>query len=265
MTAGGRTTQAGRRVGPWARFVLMVVITAVVLTPLASVLLRAFLGWDGAFSLDGLAAALGSAMSLTWFRNSTLVTAVTVIVTLAVAAPAGYVLARVRGRAVDAFAVTVFGVQTIPIVLFLTPLFVLFLPLGLVDSLAGLMVCFVALSTAVGTWTMSAVFRAVPVEIEEAAWLDGCTVAGAFRRVVLPNAVAGLLSTAVIAFLLAWNDYWIASVFIVSDRNLTLGLALAGNGAPALALLTLLPPLVVFAALHRVFRFGGIGGAVTGS
>lgn len=258
-----RSVARRRAVARWGRFALMTGVTAVVLAPLAIVVLRAVTGFDGRFSLQGLLLQLASPRTLGWFGNSLVITAGTVVVTTLIAAPAGYVLSRGRGRGVDAFAIAVFGLQSLPIVLLLVPLFVLFVPLGLVDNLFGLTVAYVGLAVAIAIWTMSTFFDAIPVALEEAAWLDGLSVAGAFRRVVLPNAAPGLLSTAVIVFLFAWNDYWIGLTLIVSDQHFTVSLALASAGrTPALALLALLPPVLVFAVLHRVFRFGGVGGAL---
>lgn len=241
----------------------MMVVSSVLLAPVLVIVLRSLQGRDGSFGPSAVLATISDPTVIGWLGDSAILAAVTVLVTVVVSAPAGYALARGRGRAVAAMSITVFSLQSVPVVLFLTPLFILFIPLGLVDDLAGVAVVFVGLSVAVGTWTMSSVFASVPIEVEEAAWLDGCSIAGAFLRVVLPNAGGGLLSTAVLAFLLAWNDYWIASVFLLDPAKFTVGLALAGSGGgPALALLAPIPPLVVFAVFHRVFRFSGTSGSL---
>jgi multiple sugar transport system permease protein len=202
---------------------------------------------------------------MTWITNSALVTVATVLVSVAVAAPAGYVLSRGRGRGVHVFALVIFTLQALPILLFIIPLFVLFAGLGLQDTLPGVTIVYIGLSIAVATWTMTSYLDSIPVELEEAAWIDGCSVVGGFVRVVLRNALPGVLSTAVYTFLLTWNDYWIALVFLRSDANYTLGLALAGSGGfPAVAVIAMVPPLLVFAVLNRYFSVGGIGGALAG-
>jgi multiple sugar transport system permease protein len=218
-----------------------------------------------AAALAGIVGTLTSGPAATWITNSVLVTAATVIISVAVAAPAGYVLSRGRGGGVHVFAVVIFTLQAVPILLFLIPLFVLFAGLGLQDTLPGVTIIYIGLSIAVATWTMTSYFDSIPGELEEAAWLDGCSIAGGFVRVVLRNALPGLLSTAVYTFLLTWNDYWIALVFLRSDVNYTLGLALAGPGGfPAVAVIAMVPPLLVFAVLNRYFSVGGIGGALAG-
>ncbi|WP_269458032.1 ABC transporter permease subunit [Microlunatus sagamiharensis] len=157
------------------------------------------------------------------------------------------------------------GLPSLPVLMFTVPLFVLFTSLGLNDTLRGVTVVYVGLSVAAPTWMVSSAIDAVPVELREAAWLDGCSVLGGFARVVLSSARPGLLSAAVHVFLLTWNDSWIALAFLRSQQSYTIGRALAGPGSSAVvALVALLPVLVVFGLLNRWFSVGGIGGALTG-
>ena len=261
-TGAGLRRPPGRRrhtAGGWARSVLLAGITAAVLIPLVPVLRSAVVGRDGRFAPLAVLGQLASGPSLTWFLNSVVVTLATVAITVAVAAPAGYALARARGRAVDASATVLLGLQSLPAMVLLPPMFVMLVQVGGVDSLAWLVVLYVAFSLAVATWTATSWFSTLPPEVEEAALLDGCSAFGAFVRVVLPSSGPALLSTALITFLFAWNDYWIALLFIQDQATFTIGLALVSAGrTPALALLALLPPLVAFLALHRWFRFGGV-------
>lgn len=258
--------------GRWLRFVLLLVLTALLLVPVLVPFWRLVApdpvsGAGGGFSnlTRAVVRAFGSLPVLTWLRNSVVVTAVTVVVSIVVAAPAGYVLSRGRGRGVRAFALLIFALQSVPILLFLIPLFVFFTTLGLNDTLPGVTVIYIGLSIAVATWTLSGYFDSIPMELEEAAWIDGCSVLSGFARVVLRNALPGVLAAAVYAFLFTWNDYWIALVFLRSDGNYTLGLALASaRASPAVALIALVPPLIIFGVLNRYFSIGGIGGALTG-
>jgi multiple sugar transport system permease protein len=259
-----------RAAGPWLRFAVLLVLTAVLLVPVALPIIRLLLpscgqGGPRGGVLAGLVAVATSPTVTTWLLNSTLVTGAAVVVALAVAAPAGYVLSRGRGRLVHGFALLIFALQALPTVLFLIPLFVLFAGVGLVDNLFGVTIVYIGLATAVATWTMSSYFDGIPVQLEEAAWLDGCSVLGGFLRVVLRNALPGVLATAVFTFLLAWNDYWIALTFLITDTNYTIGLALVSARAfPGLSVIALIPPLVVFAVLNRYFSFGGVSGSLAG-
>ncbi|MDH2445463.1 ABC transporter permease subunit [Amnibacterium sp. CER49] len=261
-----------RRRGPWLRFAVLLVVTVVLLLPVLSIVWRALLplGDDGGDVPGGplgvLALTLANPTTLLLLRNSLGTTAVTVLVTVLVAAPAGYVLSRGRGRRVAVFSLLVFGVQSLPLVVFLVPLFVVFAQIGLVDDLVGVTILYIGAAVSVGIWMMGAAFDAIPAELEEAAWLDGCGVLGGFVRVVLRNALPGVLSTAVYTFLFAWNDYWIASLFLGTNTNYTLGLGVAGGGGgPALAVVALIPPLLVFAVFHRYFSLGGVSGSLAGT
>jgi multiple sugar transport system permease protein len=103
--------------------------------------------------------------------------------------------------------------------------------------------------------------------------MDGASVFGSFTRVVLRNSLPGILSTAIFSFLLAWNDYLIAVVFLRSDGNYTLPVGLetffqqnATNWGlvMAVAVVMMLPPVLLFAFLNRYFSVGGIGGSLAG-
>ena len=259
-------------VGRWLRFLVLLVVTPLLLVPVLVPVWRLMApdprtGSSG--GLLGLSTAIASTLRgapvVTWLTNSVQVTAVTVVVSVAVAAPAGYVISRGRGRGVHAFALLIFALQAVPILLFMIPLFVLFVAPGLNDTLPGVALVYIGLSIAVATWTMSSYFDSIPMELEEAAWIDGCSVLGGFTRVVLRSSLPGVLSAAVYAFLFTWNDYWIALVFLRSDVNYTIGLALAGPGSSSVvAVIAMLPPLIIFGVLNRYFSLGGIGGALAG-
>ncbi|MFG2045401.1 carbohydrate ABC transporter permease [Dactylosporangium sp. NPDC048998] len=195
------------------------------------------------------------------------------LIVIVVAAPAGYVLSRGRGRTTASFSLSIFVIQSLPVVIFVIPLFILFSGVGLVDNLFGITIIYVAQAIAVGCWMLTAYFDTIPVSLEEAAWIDGASVIGSFFRVVLRNSLPGVLSTAIFAFMLVWNDYLIALVFIRSNTNYTLPIGVQTffqqiqvdwGPVMALAVIMLLPPVIVFAVFNRYFSVGGIGGALAG-
>jgi multiple sugar transport system permease protein len=210
---------------------------------------------------------------LTWLTNSLLVTVVTVVIAVVVAAPAGYVLSRARNKLVSGYSLILFVVQSLPVVTAVIPLFILFAQIGLVDNLVGVTIIYVGATMSVAIWMMAAYFDSIPITLEEAAWMDGASVFGSFTRVVLRNSLPGILSTAIFSFLLAWNDYLIAVVFLRSDGNYTLPVGLetffqqnATNWGlvMAVAVVMMLPPVLLFAFLNRYFSVGGIGGSLAG-
>ncbi|RKR73955.1 carbohydrate ABC transporter permease [Frondihabitans australicus] len=250
-----------RRGGAWARFGLLAIVTALVLVPIAATF-RSLVG-AGAGVRAFLPFVQGA--GLTWFGNSLAVSLSTVAVAVLVGAPAGYVLTRGRSRAVSGYALVVFVLQAFPLILTIVPLFVLFAGVGLVDSLPGVAVVYVGMSISAAVWMMASAIASVPVALEEAAWLDGCSIAGGFWRIVMRNSLPGVLSAAVFTFLLSWNDYLVALVFLRSQQNYTLAIGLEAAGhSPALALLMSLPPVVLFLVFQRHLRFGGVAGSFGG-
>jgi multiple sugar transport system permease protein len=264
--------------GRWLRFTGLAFITILVNIPVVAVVI---------LSLQPPLAAAGSASSPLasfgyvftqtatpqWLGNTLVVTGTTVAVTMLVSAPAGYVLSRSRHRLVSGYSLLLFVVQTLPVIVSVIPLFLLFAKMGFVDSLVGVVIVYVGQSMAVATWMMASYFDSIPVSLEEAAWIDGCSVFGSFLRVVLRNSLPGVLSTAIFSFLHAWNDYLVAVVFLRSTGKLTLGVGLqtffSQNGTDwgpimATAVIILLPPLVIFTLFNRFFSIGGIGGALAG-
>lgn len=263
--------------GRWWRFSLLAVVTALVLVPLAAVVLLSLQPGLGSsatgVTLDNYVAVITSTDLGVWVANSLVVTLATVVVAVVIAAPAGYVLSRGRGRLVAGFSLTLFVIQSLPVVTAVIPLFILFANIGLVDTLGGIVILYVGGTMSVAIWMMAAYFDSIPISLEEAAWMDGCSVFGSFTRVVLRNSLPGVLSTAIFAFLLAWNDYLVAVIFLRSDQNYTLPIGLQTffqqnqtdwGPVMSVAVVMMIPPIIVFAVLNRYFSVGGIGGSLAG-
>lgn len=270
-------SEAGRK-GRWWRFAIILAITMIVIIP---ILVTVFLsltpssastiksGW----TFENFSYIFEQSLVTTWLKNSLIVTLSTVAVSVAVAAPAGYVLSRGRSKLVSGYSLLLFVIQSLPIITAIVPLFILFANLNLVDSLSGLVIIYVASTISVATWMMAAYFDSIPISLEEAAWIDGCSVFGSFIRIVLRNSLPGVLSTAIFAFLLAWNDYLVAIVFLRSSDTFTLPMGLqtffqqnVTNWGPVMAVsvIMLLPPVLVFAVLNKYFSVSGIGGSLAG-
>lgn len=273
-----RTQIEQRKRGGWWRFALILFVTIVVLVPIVAVVGLSFqpsLGSTvrGNFTLENYVNIFSQTGVLTWLSNSLTVTVVTVVISVAVAAPAGYVLSRARNKLVSGYSLVLFVVQSLPVVSAVIPLFILFAKFNLVDNLVGVTIIYVGSTMSVAIWMMAAYYDSIPIALEEAAWMDGASLFGSFTRIVLRNSLPGILSTAIFAFLLAWNDYLIALVFLRSDPNYTLPVGLetffqqnATNWGlvMAVAVVMMLPPIILFAFLNRYFSVGGIGGSLAG-
>ena len=269
-------TQAQER-GKWWRFIAILIIAAIVLVPIVAVVLLSLEPSLGStargVTLENFSKIFTETSVGTWLANSLLVTLVTVFIAVIVAAPAGYVLSRGRSKLVSGYSLILFIVQSLPVVTAVIPLFILFAQIGLVDNLVGVTIIYVGSTMSVAIWMMAAYFDSIPITLEEAAWMDGCSIFGSFARIVLRNSLPGVLSTAIFAFLLAWNDYLVAVVFLRSDENYTLQIGLQTffqqnqtnwGLVMAVAVVMMLPPVLLFAALNKYFSVGGIGGSLAG-
>ena len=279
VEAPGTTAKPPRsRKARWPYTLALLVITVVVLIPVIVTVVLSFQPQlsstsHSLFTLENFSYIFAHTQVLTWLRNSLIVTLATVVVAILVAAPAGYVLSRSRSKAISGYALLLFIAQSFPQIVSIVPLFVLFAKFNLVDNLLGLAILYVSITISVATWMMAAYIDTIPVALEEAAWIDGCSLFGGFVRIVLRNSLPGVLSTAIFAFLLAWSDFLIAVVFLRTDTNFTLPIGLqtffSTNSTEwgyvmAVSVVVLVPPVIVFGFLNRYFSIGGIGGSLAG-
>jgi ABC-type glycerol-3-phosphate transport system permease component len=210
----------------------------------------------------------------TWFRNSLLVAVGTTITAITISAMGAYVFSRFRYRFFGGFSRVVLFAYMVPTVLLLIPVFMIVHRLKLSNSLYGLLVVYNAFLIPFGLWTLRSFFSGIPHEIEEAALIDGCNRWQAFTRVVLPQALPGIIAAALFAFTVSWNEYLYASVLLWSSDVQTLSSGVAtfmGELAPsswgllmAAGVMITLPLIVLFTALQRYWIAGLGGGAVKG-
>ena len=162
----------------------------------------------------------------TWVLNTAAVSAAVVAITLAAALPAAYALARLRLPGAHPVAVAIFTAYLVPPIILFIPLAPLVARLGLTDSWWALVVLYPTITIPFCTWLMTAFIRAIPPEVEEAAWIDGCSVAGGLVRIVVPLSLPGIATTAILAFTFSMQEYLYALVFAspVDQKVITVGL-----------------------------------------
>ena len=162
----------------------------------------------------------------TWVGNTAIVSVLTVAITLAAAVPAAYALARLRVPAAEGTGIAIFMTYLVPPIVLFIPLAPVVAWLGVFDSWWSLVLLYPATTIPFCTWLMVGFFRALPPQLEEAAWLDGCGVAGALVRIVLPLSLPGIATTAIFAFALSMQEYLYAVVFAspVDQKVVTVGL-----------------------------------------
>jgi len=139
----------------------------------------------------------------TWVVNTALVSICVVAITLVTAVPAGYALARFRLPGSGGTGIAIFMTDLVPPIVLFIPLAYVVARLGLFDSWWALVLVYPTLTIPVCAWLMLGFFRAVPPEIEEAAWIDGCGLIGGLVRVIVPLSAPGIVTTAILAFTLS--------------------------------------------------------------
>lgn len=208
-----------------------------------------------------------------WVVNTVVVTVGATALSLLVSIPAGLSVSRFRTRINRAFGGFVLVTQMIPATLLVVPMFIIFSRMGLLDTLWGLLLADTAFSVPLAVWMIKGFVDGIPVDLEEAAMVDGCSRLGAFARVTVPLAVPGIAAVAVFCFLVTWGEFFFARTLISSDDNWVLSVGLNSfqgqyvthwSSMLAAAVLFAVPPLVFFALMQRRLVGGLTGGAVKG-
>ena len=202
--------------------------------------------------------------------NSLLVAACTVVLSIIVSILGAYAAARLRYRGRGFVNGIILGVYLFPGIVLSVPLFVLLAKAGLTGSLVGLFLVYVATTVPVAIYMLRNYFQALPESVEEAAIVDGASLPQMLRSVVLPIALPGVVATAIYVFMIAWNEYFYALLFLVQDRELwtaPLGISqLADFNVPVTVLLAgslavTAPVIVLFFVAQRYLVEGLTAGA----
>ncbi|WP_019403468.1 MULTISPECIES: carbohydrate ABC transporter permease [unclassified Chelatococcus] len=153
--------------------------------------------------------------------NSFLVAGLTMVLSIGLGAPAGYALARFRFPGANLFRLAVLMTRAFPLPLLALPLTVLFIRVGLDDTIIGLALVHTTLAMPFAVLIMASLFMSIPEELEEAAWTLGCSRLSAFRKVVLPLALPGIAAAGIFAFVISWNEVFAAAVLTIENKTLT--------------------------------------------
>lgn len=197
--------------------------------------------------------------------NSVVISLSTVLIALLVGCPAAYALSRFKAGGGARF--TILSAAMIPPAILILPLFLVFYHLGLIDSLAGVVIAHLTFVTPVVTWFLMGFFDDVPRELEGQAMIDGCTQFQAFYRVILPAIRPGIAAAAVFGFVLSWNDLFYALI-LTGGESRTLPVAIAGFwtfrgidiGKMAVAILLAVVPILILSFFIQKHLVRGLGG-----
>lgn len=209
-------------------------------------------------------------------RMSLMVVGIALLICIVFATLAAFAISRFRFRGRRSFVLTIILVQMLPAEAMFIAQYKMISGLGLLNSLAGVSIIYVAMVVPFTIWMLRGFVASVPIELEEAAMVDGCTRMGAFRRVTFPLIAPGLVASGVFAFIQVWNEFALASVLLTDDEVQTLPLWLrdiaqqSNLGAPewgqimAGSVLVALPVIIFFVIVQGRMAQGLVGGAVKG-
>ena len=221
------------------------------------------------FTLENYLAVFTGEDILTWFGNSVILAVSTVAVSLAAAVPAAYCFSR--RRLVLRWLVLL---NSFPAILSMFAVYRLLRPMGLVNHRLGLIIVYTGTMAVFSLWNMKGYFDTVPLEIEEAARMDGATDLQVVTRIVLPLAKPSVVVTALMVLIYVWNEYIYATTFMTGEQNYTLAAGLYALQATetsgswpvfaAASIAVSLPVLVIFFLCQRHMTSGLTAGGVKG-
>lgn len=229
--------------------------------------------WPSRASIEHYVFVLTHSSFPTFFLNSTIVSASTAVIVTLVASLAGYAMSRFVFRGKYWIVGLLLLTQMFPLVMLIAPMFKMLSPLGLTNSLAGLVVVYVAFNVPFATFLMQSFFDGIPKDLEEAAMIDGATRFTAFRQIILPLTLPGIAATLGFVFTAAWSELLFALMLISDNRATTFPVGLLSfvskfsvdfGQMMAAGVLALIPACLFFLLIQRYLVQGLTAGAVKG-
>ena len=290
MSSRFNTPRVLRRTGNALRFVLIVALVLLYLMPLYWMISTSLKLQPEIFrmpptlipetlTLENYAAIIAGTMAsaipfLVYFKNSLFVAVFTVLATLALATPAAYAFSRVQFRGKRNLIYFVLVSQMLPVVLILIPLYQTFMRMRLLSTYPGLVLPYLMLTLPFSIWMLKGYFDSIPRELDEAARVDGCTKGQTMLRVILPNVTPGLTATAIVTFIMSWDEFIIALTIMDANRMRTLPVGMIQSFVGqfsmkwgemmAASVVTTIPVVIIFVFLSKYLIGGLIAGAVKG-
>jgi multiple sugar transport system permease protein len=274
---------AGFKVFRAATLVVLAVFTVLPLYVMTSSSLKplgdvqgAFAWWPSHLTISPFVDMWSTVPLARYFTNSLIVSTLATVASVVIAILAAFAVSRFRFAGRSVFTTTVLSTQMFPGVLFLLPLFLIFVNINnatgiqLQGTRTGLIITYLTFSLPFSIWMLVGYFGSIPRELDEAAMVDGCSPLGALWRVVLPAARPGVIAVAIYAFMTAWGEVLFASV-MTTEQNRTLAVGLRQyatqtnvywNEIMAASLVVSIPVVVGFLLAQKHFVAGMTAGAV---
>ncbi len=229
--------------------------------------------WPSRFSIDFFENAFIDHNLMVYLKNSVIVSLGAMILTIVIAFPAAYAFARIKFKFKGFWRNFILISNMFPIIAVVTPMFVIFRNMGLLNTYWGLIIPSVIITLPMAIWTLIAFINTLPYDLEEAAQIDGCTRFQSVIKVILPLAAPGIFTTAIIAFITAWNEFMFSLVLVTRDSMRTVPVAISlfpgqytvpwGDMAAASVVATV-PIVIVVLICQKKIVSGLTSGAVKG-
>ncbi|MEY8509061.1 carbohydrate ABC transporter permease [Lachnospiraceae bacterium 42-17] len=206
-----------------------------------------------------------------YFKNSIIISLGAVILSVGFSCLAGYGVTRFRFRGKQSFLTFLLVTQMFPSIMMLIPYYKVLSTYQLKDTYLGMILVYISFTIPFCSWMMVGFFKTIPLELDEAAIIDGCSRWRAFRQIVLPMTLPGISSSAIYAFITAWNEYMFAQILINNPELKTVPLGIAElngfykilwNDMMAASVIASLPLIILFVFLQKYFISGLTAGAV---
>lgn len=211
---------------------------------------------------------------LTWFGNTLLLSVATVTLSLSVSVPAAYAFSRIKFKGRKTILDVIIILNAFPSILSMVAIFRLLQPMGLINSRLGLIIIYTGTMAIFGLWNMKGYFDTIPVEIEEAARIDGASEGQVVLKILMPLAKPSVVVTAVMIMIYVWNEYIYSTTFMTGDDKYTLAAGLSSLQAgemsgnwpifAAASIVVSLPILIIFMFVQRHMISGLSAGGVKG-
>jgi len=210
---------------------------------------------------------------LRYISNSVYVSLITVVLSVTLATVGGYAVTRLRFRGREFMSYSILLIYMFPAIVLVVPLYVMFSRVGLRDSITLLIVVYLAQTLPVGLYMLRGYFQMLPVEIEHAGLIDGCTRFDVIWRIIIPLSAPALASVALYTFMIAWNEFLFAFMFLDTPEKFTLSrgvVQLAGSVhlskqlVMAASVMVTIPIVALFLLFERYLVRGLTAGAMRG-
>jgi multiple sugar transport system permease protein len=207
---------------------------------------------------------------LSWVANSLVISVGTMVLSLVIGVPAGYAFSRVQFRGKRALLMALLITRAVPTIVIVMPFRIIMRGMGILGTQLAVVLIDTIYNAVFTFWLLSGTFESIPNDIEEAAWIDGCTPVQSFRLIALPLSKPGLVTSALFAFIFSWNDFLFAMT-LTSPKSATLPIGMLSTYGilqqgwtymAAMGVVAIVPVVAISLALQRYYvsglTFGGV-------